>query len=166
MSPALTTRTATAADAAAISELHEKAFGPGRFARTAYRIREGTPDVSRFCRVALLANRIIAAVRITEVTIGGTADAVLLGPLAVDPDFIGQGIGAGLVSEAIEATRSAGQHLVLLVGDESYYGRFGFKPVPPGQIMLPGPVDLRRILAVELSPGALVGYRGLAAARR
>ena len=48
----------------------------------------------------------------------------------------------------------------MLVGDEPYYGRFGFHPVPPGQITLPGPVDARRLLAAELAPGALAGYRG------
>jgi len=56
--------------------------------------------------------------------------------------------------------RSEGFSLVLLVGDMPYYGRFGFQPVPPGQITLPGPVDSARLLALELVPGTLTGSTG------
>ena len=97
----------------------------------------------------------------TDVAIGGKGGASLLGPLVVDPEFAGQGYGRALVSEALEAARARGVRLVVLVGDEPYYGRFGFKAVPPGQIALPGPVDPRRLLAAELEPGALPRYRGM-----
>ena len=76
----------------------------------------------------------------------------------------GQGYGRALVAEALEAARKAKVRLIVLVGDEPYYGRFGFKPVPPGQIMLPGPVNPARLLAAELEAGALADYRGLIAA--
>ena len=56
--------------------------------------------------------------------------------------------------------------LVVLVGDEPYYGRFGFSPITPGQIALPGPVDPRRLLAAELQPGVLAAFKGLVAAQR
>ncbi len=59
----------------------------------------------------------------------------------------------------LDAARASGVRLVVLVGDEPYYGRFGFKPVPPGAITLPGPVNPLRLLAVELAPGALPDYR-------
>ena len=118
------------------------------------------PPISPFCRVALLDSRIIAAVRFTDITIGGVGGALLLGPLAVDPDFAGKGFGRQLIGEALEAAKADGVRLVVLVGDEPYYGRFGFRPVPPGQITLPGPVDARRLLAAELEPGAFAGYRG------
>ncbi len=36
----------------------------------------------------------------------------------------------------------------------------GFVPVPPGRIVMPGPVDPRRLLACELAPGALDATRG------
>jgi len=159
----ITTRSATGADVPAISELSARVFGPGRFVRTAYRVREGTPDVSSFCRVALLGGRIIAAIRMTEVAVGGRAGALLLGPLAVDPEFANLGYGRRLIAESMEAARAAGRELVLLVGDMPYYGRLGFVPVPPGQITLPGPVDPGRLLAVELQQGALGHYRGLVA---
>ena len=156
----VTTRTATAADLGEIGRLHADVFGPGRFARTAYRVREGTPDLSQFCRVALIGARIIAAVRLTRVHIGQQSAALLLGPLAVDPELKGQGYGRQLVAEALEAARAAGIALVVLVGDEPYYGKLGFVRVPPDQITLPGPVDPARLLAAELAPGALAATRG------
>ena len=166
MSPPITTRAIADADLAEISRLHARAFGPGRFARSAYRVREGTAPVSPYCRAALLGNRLIAALRMTEARIGTTGGALLLGPLAVDPDFVNQGLARRLVGEAIEAARAGGVRLVLLGGDMPYYGRFGFQPVPRGQIVFPGPVDPARILALELAPGALADYRGLVAAER
>ncbi len=159
-------RLVTPADLPLIEQLHAGVFGPGRFTRTAYRVREGTPPISRYCRAALLGSRIIAAVRFTEVSVGDMGNALLLGPLAVDPEFAGKGFGRRLIGEALEAAKGDGVRLVVLVGDEPYYGRFGFRPVPPGQITLPGPVDPRRLLASELAPGALSAYRGPVVAAR
>jgi predicted N-acetyltransferase YhbS len=159
-SPTITTRPATQADMAEILRLNARVFGPGRFVRTAYRIREGTPDVSPFCRIALLGARIIASIRMTEIAVGGRGGALLLGPLAVDPEFANQGYGRRLIAESIEAARAAGRDIVVLVGDMPYYGRFGFVPVPLGSIILPGPVNPARLLALELQPGAIGRYRG------
>jgi predicted N-acetyltransferase YhbS len=166
MSPNVLHRPVTPADLAQIAELNARVFGPGRFTRTAYRVREGASPISPYCRVALAGPRMVAAVRFTPVTIGGAEGALLLGPLAVDPEFAGKGHGRQLVGEAMELARADGLRLVVLVGDEPYYARFGFHPVPPGQITLPGPVDPRRLLAAELAPGALPSFRGLVAARR
>jgi predicted N-acetyltransferase YhbS len=116
--------------------------------------------------VALLDSRMIAAVRFTPIAVGGTGDALLLGPLAVDPEFAGKGHGRQLIGEALALATRDGVRLVVLVGDAPYYARFGFHPVPPGQIGLPGPVDPNRLLAAELSPGALPSYRGLIVGKR
>ena len=160
------TRLVRPGDLDAISALHARVFGPGRYARSAYRVREGKAGTrSRFCRLAELGDRVIAALRLTEVAIGGTQGAVLLGPIVVDPQFAGQGYGRRLVAEALEDMKANGIRLVVLVGDELYYGRFGFRPVKPGQILLPGPVDPARVLAVELQDGALACYRGVISAR-
>jgi predicted N-acetyltransferase YhbS len=155
-------------DSAEIAALHERAMGPGRFARTAYRVREGAgQQISPFCRVCLIDGRLVAAVRFIEVAIGGKEGALLLGPLAVEPEFANQGHGRGLAAKALEEARAAGIALVVLVGDEPYYARLGFRRVPRGQIALPGPVDPDRLLAAELIPGALAGFSGrLAAAWR
>jgi predicted N-acetyltransferase YhbS len=141
--------------------LNARAFGPGRFARTAYRVREGTEPVSRFCLMARVGGELVASVRLTEVTVGGAGGALLLGPLAVEERYAGLGYGKRLVADGLEKAKAAGIKLVILVGDESYYGRFGFKRVPPGRIRLPGPVDPARVLAAELVPGALESAAGL-----
>jgi predicted N-acetyltransferase YhbS len=165
MHTGVTTRHVTVADIPAISDLHSTVFGPGRFARSAYRVREeGKEELSRFCRLAELNGRLIAALRLTQVMIGGRPGAVLLGPIAVDPEFAGKGFGRRLISEALDEMRAAGVALVVLVGDEPYYGRLGFKPVAMGQIAFPGPVNLARILACELAVGALADYRGIISA--
>jgi predicted N-acetyltransferase YhbS len=165
MSPKLTVRSVAAADLPLILALHRRVFGPGRFARTAYRVREGTPPVSRFCLMAMLDKELVAAIRFTEVKIGDTPGVLLLGPLAVEPRVAGQGYGKRIVAEGIENARRAGVKLVVLVGDLPYYGRFGFVRVPAGQIMLPGPVDPARLLAAELVLGSLSSYRGSVSAR-
>lgn len=161
MSVSVIVRPATSADLPAIQALQPRAFGPGRFTRTAYRIREGVPLVSRFCLVAERDGRLIAAIRFTEVKIGGKPGGLLLGPLAVVPEFAGQGYGRQLVAEGLANAKATGLRLSLLVGDEAYYARFGFVRVPPGQITLPGPANPARILAAELVPGALAEYRGV-----
>jgi predicted N-acetyltransferase YhbS len=98
--------------------------------------------------------------RLTEIMIGGEGGALLLGPLVVATEAAGQGYGRALVSNVLEKAKDSGIQLVVLVGDEPYYGRFGFEPVPPGQIVFPGPVDPARILAAELAGGARSRYRG------
>jgi predicted N-acetyltransferase YhbS len=88
--------------------------------------------------------------------------ALLLGPLTVDPAFRSRGIGKMLIDAALEAAQVQGHKLVLLVGDEAYYARSGFKRVPPGKIVMPGPVDPMRVLARELADGALDSMSGTA----
>ena len=148
-----------------IFDLHARVFGPGRFARTAYRIREGTPPISPYCLQAAIDGALIAAIRFTLVSIGGRGQALLLGPLAVEPKWAGQGYGRRLIADGLERAKADGIRLVVLVGDMAYYQRFGFVRIPPGQIRLPGPADPARILACELEPGALASFSGLVTAR-
>ncbi len=161
MSPALVIRKALPGDIAEISKLHARVFGPGRFVRSAYRVRERKGHLSRFCLVAYLGAELVASLRMTEVAIGGVTGAALLGPIAVEPQHRGLGLGTKLVTAALSAARTGGTQLIILVGDEPYYGRFGFKAVPAGQIVFPGPVNPARILACELKDGISACYRGL-----
>jgi len=156
-----TTRAVNATDVSAIEALHARAFGPGRFARTAYRVREGLPAFSPRCRLAMSEGLIVAAVRMAPVQIGGEPGVQLLGPLAVEPPLKGQGIGKALVAEALEGAVEAGERLAILVGDLPYYQRFGFAIAPPGRFDLGGPVDPARLLYHELLPGVLTDYLGL-----
>jgi predicted N-acetyltransferase YhbS len=150
-------------DADAISQLHEEAFGPGRFARAAYRVREASSGPS----IALTAwdgEELVGAIQFTAITIGGREGAMLLGPLAVAPAHKGRGAGMRLILDGLGEARQMGVRLVVLVGDLPYYARAGFAPVPAGQIALPGPADPTRILARELAAGSLPGFAGLVAA--
>ena len=142
-----------------IERLHERAFGPGRFARTAFRLREGAAPLMELSFTALVGTLLVGSVRMNPV-LAGEAPALMLGPLTVEPAFEGRGIGAALTSRAIEAARDRGHAVVLLVGDEPYYGRFGFQRVPPGRLAMPGPVDPARFLALELKDGALAEANG------
>lgn len=167
MSQHIHVRAASSADIEAIAALNAQAFGPGRFVRTAYRVREGMPLISSFCKVCVTdTGALIAAVRLSPIRIGGESGALLLGPLAVAPDFAGQGHGRKLVAESLAAAKTRGIRLVLLVGDAPYYERLGFQRVPFGQITLPGPVDPSRLLAAELAEGALAEARGPVTADR
>lgn len=156
----LTIRPVREDDLPAVFALHKAAFGPGRYARTAFRVREGTPLISPHCRAGILGKDLVAALRFTKITIGGAPGALLLGPVAIAPAVAGKGYGRAVIARALDEAREAGVRLVVLVGDVPYYARFGFVPVPPGQITLPGPVNPARLLALELEPGALAGYRG------
>ena len=153
-------RLETDGDACVLSELSAQAFGPGRFARSAYRVREGVSPVRALSLCAVLDERLVGGIRFTAIRIGEGEGGLLLGPLVVDPAEAGKGFGRALIEEGLTRAKAEGFRLVLLVGDMPYYGRFGFQPVPPGQITLPGPVDPARLLAVELVPGALQGAAG------
>jgi predicted N-acetyltransferase YhbS len=150
---------ATDDDADPIERLNERVFGPGRFARTAYRIRETTPADPALSFVARVGTLLVGATTMTPIAIG-VAPALLLGPLIVEPVFRSQGIGEALVKSSLEAAKAGGWKLVILVGDEPYYARMGFQRAPPGQISLPGPVDPERLLYCELDPGALAAAKG------
>jgi predicted N-acetyltransferase YhbS len=142
-----------------IEHINEEAFGPGRFARAAYKIREGGPHERHLSFVALRHGEVVASVRLTRIA-AGDGRALLLGPLAVRPPHKNLGIGRELVAIAVEAARQEGAGAVLLVGDEPYYGPHGFRRVPRGQLAMPRPVDLDRILAHELIPGTVERLRG------
>ncbi|MCW6508130.1 GNAT family N-acetyltransferase [Lichenifustis flavocetrariae] len=147
------------ADAAAVERLSERAFGPGRFARTAYRVRESAAADPALSFVARISTLLVGANRMTGIRCGA-ARGLLLGPLTVDPAFRSRGIGAALVKRSLDAAIGAGHRLVILVGDEAYYGRFGFVRVPAGRLAMPGPVDPARVLFRELQSGAFAEAKG------
>ena len=153
-------RLQTPDDLPALKKLNEVTFGPGRFARTAYRVREGAATEPRLNLCAIQDGEIIGAVQFTPITIGGTGGALLLGPLIIEKAHNNQGHGLRLMQEGIRRARGLGYKLVILVGDLPYYARAGFAVVPAGRIVMPGPADPARLLFVELAPGALGAYIG------
>jgi predicted N-acetyltransferase YhbS len=155
----LTIRPEITSDDHSIEKLHERAFGPGRYARTAYRLREGVPHESKLSFTALVGTLVVGSIRLTRIVAGGVP-ALLLGPLTVEPAFEKRGIGMALMEASLEAARAQGHRLVILVGDEPYYSRAGFRRVPEGRLTMPGPVDARRLLYLDLVDGAFADANG------
>ncbi|MGV8841234.1 MAG: GNAT family N-acetyltransferase [Bauldia sp.] len=152
-------RRETPADAASVAALNDAVFGPGRFARAAYRLREGVAPDLALSVVAELEGRVVGSVRMTPIRIGGRP-AHLLGPLVVEPAHQKRGGGRALVAAAVANARAAGHALILLVGDEPYYGPLGFRRVSTRDVVMPGPVDPQRLLVAALQPGAAEGLSG------
>jgi len=149
----------TADDAVAIERLHERTFGPGRYAKSAYRLRERMPHRVELSFTARIGTLLVGSVRLSPIRVGETR-ALLLGPLTVEPPFRERGIGYALIERALAEAKASGHRLVMLVGDEPYYGKSGFKRIPKGRATMPGPVDPARLLVCELAAGAFDGVSG------
>ena len=141
--------------------LLDRAYGEVRFAKTSERLREDRLPAAGLSFVATDGRAIIGSVRLWDVSAGPGRPALLLGPLAVSPEHQGKGIGAKLMKQAIATARMRGHGAILLVGDAPYYGRFGFSAEKTGLLWMPGPYQQDRLLALELTAGALDGARGM-----
>ncbi len=148
-----------AEDGPLVEALNEASFGPGRFAKSAYRLREGVNPVAGLSFVAVEEGELRGSIRFWPVAIG-KEKSLLLGPLAVKSDQRGRGLGIALMKRGIEEARAQGHASIILVGDEPYYVRAGFSALPPGRIRFPGPVDQSRILGQSLKPNALLTLSG------
>ena len=146
-------------DAQAIERLLERTFGPGRFVLSAYRLREQVDPLLDLSFTAYIGTLLVGSIRQLPICIGDTK-ALLLGPLTVEPPFRDRGVGRALIERALAQAKADGHRLVVLVGDEPYYGKCGFKPIPPGRAVMPGPVDPARLLVCELSEGAFAEVGG------
>lgn len=156
----LTIMAETANDAQIIERLHARTFGPGRYVLSAYRLREHVDHRLDLSFTARIGTLLIGSVRQLPICIGDTP-ALMLGPLTVEPPFRSRGVGRALLDRALRDAKAKDQRLVVLVGDEPYYGPLGFARIPPGQLEMPRPVDLHRLLAHEIRPGALAVFRGM-----
>ena len=147
----------TPADHAEVDALIAAAFGPGRFAKTADRLRETNAPILALSAVARRNGRVIGCSRLWPIHICGRP-ALLLGPFAVDASSRCAGLGGALIEWCCTRAAGAGHDLVLLVGDAPYFDRLGFAPAKACH--LPGPVDQRRVLVRALKPGAADGLAG------
>ncbi len=157
----VTIRDEKIADVAAREALLDEAYGACRFTKTSERLREGRKPADGLSLVAVERGRVIGTVRLWHVAAGPGCAALLLGPLAVHPDYRNRGIGTTLVRRAIARARLAGHGAVLLVGDAPYYSRFGFSAAPTGALWMPGRFERDRLLGLELKPAALAGACGM-----
>jgi predicted N-acetyltransferase YhbS len=156
----LTIRQEKPSDAPAREALLDLAYGPVRFEKPSQRLRAGRAPSRGLSFVAIEDGRIVGSVRLWEVSAGAGRPVLLLGPLAVDPACRNRGIGSDLMRRALAQANRRGHRVVLLVGDEAYYGRFGFSAEKTARLWLPNLADNGRLLGLELTAGALDGVRG------
>jgi predicted N-acetyltransferase YhbS len=153
-------RAERASDVVAHEALLDACFGANRRQRTCQRLRDGHAPAEGLALSALRQGRLVGTLRLRHVSAGGVP-ALVLGPLAVDPSFRKLGIGRALVQRALAAAKARGHGAVLLLGDASYYARFGFSALKTGELRLPGPFEPDRLLGLELREGALDGAWGM-----
>ena len=138
-------------DAALAEDLIDRAFGPGRFTKISERVREFAEFAPELSYCAWRGERLVGVVRQWRVRAGETP-IVFLGPLAVEAEERSSGVGGLLVEQACAAAKAAGECAIVLVGDEPYFARFGFSAALTRELLMPGPVDPGRVLAVAFTP--------------
>lgn len=142
------------AEAGAREILLDRAMGPGRLMKPSERLRAGRLPARGLALVARDGDDVVGSVRLWNISAGGKP-ALLLGPLAVDPTVRGLGLGGDLMDAALGRARALGHRAIILVGDPEYYQRFGFSPDLTAGLFMPGPVERRRLLGLELAPQSL-----------
>src|SRR5690242_7160654 len=153
-------RAERASDVVAREALLDACFGDNRHQRTCQRLRDGRAPATGLALSAVREGQLIGTVRLWHVSAGGR-DALMLGPLAVDCDARGLGIGAALMEEALALASGRGHGAVILLGDAPYYARYGFTAEKTADLQLPGPFERERLLGRELIAGALDGAWGM-----
>ncbi|MDD7969681.1 GNAT family N-acetyltransferase [Roseinatronobacter alkalisoli] len=140
-----------------VEALYDLCFAPGREALSSYRLRDDVQPVAGLCLLLRDDSGVAAAIRFWPVCVAGK-DVLLLGPIAVHPTHQGEGLGGWLMRESLSRAAQLGWARVLLVGDEPYYGRFGFHRLDG--VHMPPPTNPARILGLALVPGGWDGVRG------
>jgi predicted N-acetyltransferase YhbS len=150
-------------DSAQIDSLLDLAFGSDRTRKTVYRLRESVPHIKSLAFVVRDEDGVVlGSIRYWPVSIGEAATpAIMLGPVAVHPDYQGQGIGRALIRHSLYAATRLNHGLCILVGDKPYYEPFGFVNAADRGIEMPGWVERERFQVMELAAGALQGVGGM-----
>ena len=156
-------RAERASDVVAREALLDACFGEHRHTRTCQRLRDGRAPAQGLSLAAVRQDgRLVGTVRLWHVSAGGRS-ALMLGPLAVEDDCRGLGVGAALLRRALAAAKARGHGAVILLGDAPYYARFGFTAAKTGELSLPGAFERERLLGLELVEEALDGAWGMIA---
>ena len=134
----------------AIEALFDATFGPGHFAKTAERVREYSTSIPELTRVALKDDKLVGVCRVWPISIGETP-ALFFGPIAVSPECQGEAIGGAVTQASLQAAKEAGWTFGCLIGDPKYFCRFGFEIAEIGQVQMPGPQDLARVMLIRLA---------------
>ncbi|MCY4260402.1 MAG: N-acetyltransferase [Rhodobacteraceae bacterium] len=138
-------------DHESVERLYDLAFGPGRYDLSSYRLRESLPDIASLALKSVDGDGgLCGAIRFWPIRIGDCDGMqLLLGPIAVHPTRQGEGIGCALITEGIDRARRADYRAIVLVGDEPYYSRFGFRKAP--SVTMPAPTNPERTLMLDFA---------------
>jgi predicted N-acetyltransferase YhbS len=139
----------------AIEALLDYVFGLNRLSRTAYRLREKQKPVAGLSFISTHNARLCGTISFWPIVLGDVP-ALLLGPIAVAHDFRGLGCGQALITRGLDTAKAQGHDIVMLVGDLSYYYRFGFSNTHTAAWKMPGPVDQQRVLALSLQNNSML----------
>jgi predicted N-acetyltransferase YhbS len=142
---------------AAIARVLDRAFGPGRHAKTSERVREHGAQLDReISRVASAGEDVIGCCQMWRVALDA-APIYFLGPLAVDPDWQGQKLARPLIDAALNAARTTEAIGVLVIGRPALFAPHGFAPIAKGALVMPGPIPWERLHGLRFDGGALSG---------
>jgi putative acetyltransferase len=147
------------ADRAAIFDVVDRAFGQDAEARLVDKLREG--GHVQLSLVAASDGKIVGHILYSELQViaaAGATPALALAPLAVVPERQSQGIGSALIRRSLDLCREQGHKIVIVLGHQHYYPRFGFSPELAKPLQSPYAGD--SFMALELIPGALAGVQG------
>lgn len=143
-----------------VEQLLDRAFEPERRRRTAYQVREGTAWLPALSFAALDGDeRLVGSLQAWPVALTDSAGRahplVMVGPVAVLPERQGEGFGTALMLAFLDSLDPAAPLPQAMIGDEPYYGRFGFTAAHTGGWKLPGPWQPERLLVRTSEPAAL-----------
>ncbi|MBN2409184.1 MAG: N-acetyltransferase [Candidatus Aminicenantes bacterium] len=153
-------------DFAAIREIHQLSFGRENEAVLVEKLRGSRDFIPALSLVAECEGRVAGHILFSRVWIRPSDPnlpeevSLALAPLAVHPDFRNKGIGSELVTQGLKICRQYGHRLVIVVGEQSYYARFGFVPARPKGLEVPFPVPERAFLVAEVIPHPGPGLKG------
>jgi putative acetyltransferase len=154
--PGLVIRRERPDDAAEVRSLVDAAFAPSTLeGRIVDALRSGDRWLAEFALVAVDASGSIVGHVVTSLGKLSTPDGAVgpilaLGPLAVSPSVQGQGIGAALMRATIAIAIEQGWPVIVLVGHDTYYPRFGFESAHALGLEPPEPWDDKHWMALRL----------------
>jgi len=147
-----------------VEEINRLAFNSDLEAAVLQSIRKSDDFIPELSIVSLIRDRIAGHILLIPVKIGEGQDqnlSLALVSMAVKPEFHGAGIGSALVDTAIKRARKRGYRSLTVIGQESYYSRFGFSRASRWDIYTPFQLADRFFLAMELVSGGLKGVSGV-----
>ncbi|WP_373778884.1 GNAT family N-acetyltransferase [Glaesserella sp.] len=123
-------RQETNADHEAVYQLVKNAFATAKHSDgteqdLVVKLRQSPAFVTQLSLVAEYDGQIVGYILLTEIRIGDSTE-LALAPLAVSPQFQGQGIGGRLIDRAHTIAKEMGYHYSVLLGEPGYYQRFGY----------------------------------------